>query len=121
MIVVKEFKNDEYIYDNILNSNDLTIVNIVVNGENIIFDYKWLIDTQFTAGNIGLELDALKNKLELGLFAKAPCGGFINFYKTQGSKGNYYVIFSGVNEVSNSHYIVTIHKIIDYNSWREGM
>lgn len=112
MIVVKEFKNNEYVYDNTVNTSKPSLSRVIVNDEIINFDFHWLIDTQFTEGNIGPKLEDYKSKLGFGLYTKAPCGGFLNFYKVQGSMGNNYIIFSGVNEVSNSHYVVIIHKVI---------
>lgn len=109
MQILQEFKNDELIYDNI---NDTTFTQSVdINSETLLINYNDIIDTQFTGGNMGELSTQLKNDLNLGIYSKAPCGGFVNFYKVSSNLGGFYIIYSGVNEVSNSHYIVTVHKI----------
>ncbi|MCF2446938.1 hypothetical protein L0657_23490 [Dyadobacter sp. CY345] len=110
MEILIEFKNNEYFFDN--TSFEPSKINITLNDETIFLDYEWLIETQFKGGNVGDLFEELKYEMKLGQNSKAPCGGFINFYMLRGCKGNMYIIFSGVNEVSNSHYIVTLHKIL---------
>jgi hypothetical protein len=110
MIVIKEYNSNELMFDNVERTSNIKKINI--NGETIEINYNSIIDTQFTGGNTGQKFEQLKEILNLGIYSKAPCGGFINFYKISGSSGNDYIIYSGVNEVSNSHYIITIHKIL---------
>ncbi len=111
MHVVKDLEINKFVYDNA--QNEPTNQSIDVNNiEMINFNYNDIIHTQFTGGNVVQKVEQLKNDLNLGMYSKAPCGDFINFYNVIGSQGNNYIIYSGVNEMSNSHYIVTVHKIL---------
>ena len=110
MKTIKEYSNNELVFDNIKSKPSKTKID--VGNEVIQVDYNSIVDTQFSGGNMGQEFEALKTFLNLGMYSKSPCGGFVNFYLQEGSKGGKYILFSGVNEVSNSHYIVTIHKIL---------
>ncbi|WP_445716946.1 hypothetical protein [Flavobacterium sp.] len=104
------FNNNEIIYDSFIDKNHILKLNI----ENIILkiNFKEIIDTQFSLGNIpNNEINILKKYLDVGDFSKAPCGGFVNFYKIN-NKNLKYVIYSGVKEVSNSRYLVTLHKVL---------
>lgn len=112
MVFIKELGDKKYVFDNLKSMRN--VVKISVDNEILTINYNWLIDSQYTEGNIlsdSQEYQKLKEILSLGLYSKAPCGGFINFFKIKGSQKNNYVLFSGVNEVSNSHYIVTLHKL----------
>ena len=113
MRIIKSFSEAEIVYDNLVESSSRK--NIVVEfGVIFTIDFHSIIDSQFQGGNLKPELfEILKAFMGLGQFSKAPCGGFANFYrfgKSNETEG--YVVFSGVNEVSNSHYIVTVHNII---------
>lgn len=110
MRVVKEYKEGEFVYDNTKNSNHRQTLKI--DDYELIIDFQDLIDTQFTCGNISEKIEDIKSMLGLGKYSKASCGGFINFYRLKESNCNY-IIYSGVNEVSNSHYIVSLHKIFE--------
>jgi hypothetical protein len=110
MQFIKEFGSNDLVYDNA--KKGTTIEHVSINAEIIDINYYDIINTQFTGGNVGQKFEQLKDDLNLGMYSKAPCGGFVNFYKVTGNMGNDYIIYSGVNEVSNSHYIVTIHKIL---------
>lgn len=109
MKIVKEYKQKEFVYDNLAKDSSKQILKL--DEEELLFDFKNLIDSQFTGGNVDGNFEKLKDFLNLGMYSKAPCGGFVNFYRLKG-KNNFFVIYSGVNEVSNSHYVVTIHKIL---------
>ena len=110
MKTIKEYSNRELVFDNTKSKSSKTEIDI--GSEVIQVDYNSIVDTQFSGGNMGQEFEALKTFLNLGMYSKSPCGGFVNFYLQEGSKGGKYILFSGVNEVSNSHYIVTIHKVL---------
>lgn len=110
MIIVKEFYNIDLFFDNTLgNTSTMTIV---LEGENLMINFDSIINSLFTNESKDLDYEYLKSYFNLGGYSKAPCGGFINFFNVTGSKGNKYILYSGVNEVSNSHFIVTIHKIL---------
>lgn len=104
-----EFGNNELVYDN--TKNESYTQSIIVSNDTININYNDIIDTQFTGGNVAHKLEQLKSVLNLGVYSRAPCGGFVNFFKITSRKGNSYYIYSGINEVSNSHYIITIYKI----------
>jgi hypothetical protein len=110
MKVIKEFKNNELVYDNL--SSEQPVKSIYLVDEFIEVNFNDLINTQFSRGNVGSKIEEYMNYLHLGEYSKANNGGFINFYRLISSNGNEYVLFSGVNEVSNSHYIVTIHMVL---------
>lgn len=80
--------------------------------DQLIVDFMAIIDTQFSVGNVPDKYEDLKHKLGLGEFSSAPGGGFINFYSVLRKKNIEYILFSGVNEINNSHYVVTVHKVI---------
>ena len=110
MQIVKEFGSNEYIYNNLINSS--VTQKIKISNEVIIINYNDIIGTQFTGGNVNKKFKQLKNTLNLGIYSKALCGGFINFFKIIGNLGNSYIIYSGIKELSNSNYLVTIHKVL---------
>lgn len=110
MLIIKDFSKDEFVFDNLANLSSVKQINI--KNETIDLNFQEIIYTQFTAGNIGHLFESLKAFLNLGKYSKAPCGGFVNFFEIMGTGGTKFVIYSGVNELSNSHYKVTIHKII---------
>ncbi|HEX8549556.1 MAG TPA: hypothetical protein VF691_21530 [Cytophagaceae bacterium] len=110
MEVVKELNNSELTYDNVKNDQDKR--SIRVKDEIIEINFQNIIDTQFTGGNLGEKREQFVNDLRIGMYSKAPCGGFINLFEVKSNKGVNYVVYSGIQEVSNSHYIVTIHKIL---------
>ena len=111
MKVIKEFSSNKFIYDNtkkLKNVLDVILDNLIL---KINFDD--IINTQFSLGNISKdEVEKVKNFLNMGLFYNDINGGFINFYKIK-IKEREFIVFSGVNEISNSHYIITLHKIIE--------
>lgn len=84
------------------------IANVELNGKHIEVDLDEIVNAQFTGGNDPDVFRELKLQLGIGLYTKAPCGGFINFY----SIGDH-VLYSGVKEVRNSHYMVSIHEIFE--------
>ncbi len=110
MKVICEYLKNEFVFDSTKSNSNKVKINI--NCEIIDIDYNSIINTQFSGGNIKDEFEDLKSFLNLGIYSKSPCGGFINFYSITGSCGGKYILFSGVKEASNSHYIVTIHKIL---------
>jgi len=110
MEVIKEFLSNEFKYDNTKNQKNILELKIEKNIFKIEFDK--IINTHYSLGNISKdEIEIIKDKLKIGMFYNSPCGGFINFYKIMNKKSEY-ILYSGVNEVSNSHYVVTLHKII---------
>jgi hypothetical protein len=109
MKIIKEFNIGEMVFDNLKDALNSTIE---LDSGKLIIEFDKIMNTQFSGGNVQADLDSYKSFLNLGKYSKAECGGFPNFYKTESDNGNCYVIYSGVNEVSNSHYIVTVHKII---------
>lgn len=113
MQIIKEYGKDELVYDNIVNLSSVEQINI--KNEFISINFQEIINSQFTGGNIGELFEQVKTLLNLGRYSKAPCGGFVNFFETTGTGGTKFLIYSGVNEVSNSHYKVTVHKIIIMN------
>ncbi|MGQ1911815.1 hypothetical protein ACT3CE_18830 [Marinifilum sp. RC60d5] len=100
---------NEIVFDNL---KDKTTKEIIIEEDKLNIEFNKIIESQFSGGNIEDKYDRYKTFLGLGMYSKAHCGGFINLYKTLSEKGNYYIIYSGVNEVSNSHYIVTVHMIL---------
>lgn len=114
MQVIKTY-NNELIFDNLKSKNNRQYVSI--KNEKICLDFEKIINSQFTGGNLESKYNVMKEFLNLGYHSKSPCGGFVNFYRFISDQGNYYIIYSGIKEVSNSHYVVTIHKIIadDFN------
>jgi hypothetical protein len=110
MHIEKEFNHSEVVFDSFLNKQPF--VSLILNNDEVLLNFNDIINTQFTEGNIGAKLTHLKKFLNLGMYSKAPCGGFLNFFELLSKNGNSLIVFSGVNEVSNSHYIITIHKII---------
>jgi hypothetical protein len=109
MVILKEFLNNEIVYDNLISEHSR--MSLTIDNHTVILNFQDIINTQFSGGNLGNEIDKVKSFLNLGIYSKTPCGGFVNLYKQKLGRDNI-IIFSGVNEVSNSHYIVTIHKII---------
>ena len=109
MMIIKKFSLGECVYDNSLKTHPRKRTEI--DGNIIEIDFQAIIDSQFSGGNIAGKYDLLKKYLGLGQFSAAPCGGFVNFILVISDRGNEYIVFSGVNEVENSHYIVTIHAI----------
>jgi hypothetical protein len=107
---IKEYKKREYTFSNV--KKESSNVKIYINDEFIKVDFNSIIKSHFSCGNTGVDLEYYKSFLKLGIYSKSPCGGFVNFFQLYGSKGNKYIVFSGVNEISNSNYIVTIHKIL---------
>ena len=110
MYLIKEFSIDELVYDNFIDKKNYQLVEI--NNDIVEINYNDIIETQFTGENIGQKFEELKNYLNIGIYSKAPCGGFVNFFNIKSKQNIDYIIYSGVNEVSNSHYVVIIHKIL---------
>ena len=82
MTLAKDFINDNYVFDNLRYQTSKQIISFT--DEFLEVDYKLLIDSQFSTGNVPLdseEYSMLKELLNLGRYSKSPCGGFINFYK----------------------------------------
>ena len=109
MKIIKEYNLKEIVFDNLKDKSDSTIE---FDTDKLVIEFDKIVNTQFTGGNIQTDFNSFKSFLKLGQYSKAECGGFPNFYRTESVNGSSYVIYSGVNEVSNSHYIVTVHKII---------
>ena len=114
MKIVKELAELECYYDNAVTGMP-TLTKIDLNDDSVIVDFRAIIGTQFTGGNVPEKVEDLMEILHLGEFSSAPNGGFINFYSAQSRNHENYILFSGVNEVSNSHYIVTVHKVLQSN------
>jgi hypothetical protein len=111
MFQIIDFEVPKLIFDN--TKEEATVEDVIIDGNRISIPFEKIIDSQFSEGNTSLiEKDELKQYLNLGKYSKAPCGGFVNFFRKNESSGTDYVIYSGVNEVSNSHYIVTVHKVL---------
>jgi hypothetical protein len=110
MNIIKEFKINEVVFDNLLNSEP--IISLTINDDDVDLNFNEIINSQFKGGNVGIKFEQIKDILNLGLYSKAPCGGFLNFYELRSKKGRSLIVYSG-NEVSNSHYLVTVHKIIN--------
>ncbi len=109
MLIIKEFLNNEIVYDNLINKD--SCMSLIIDNHKVTLNFQDIINTQFSGGNIGSEVENIKHFLNLGIYSKAPCGGFANLYKQKWGEDSI-IIFSGVYEVSNSHYIVTVHKIL---------
>jgi len=103
MTIIKEYLNDELVFENIKSNSNK--VSLRIDGEVIIIDFNEIINTQFSGGNINQEYQILKEQLNLGIYSKSPCGGFVNFFSVKGTNNKKYILYSGVNEISNSHYI----------------
>jgi hypothetical protein len=110
MNILKTFKRNELLYDNTTDGS--SIIKIEINSDFIKINFGEIINSQFQGGNVKNDFDRLKNHLKVGISLKAPCGGFANFYKVISKSKNEYIVFSGVKEVSNSHFVVTVHAII---------
>lgn len=111
MKIVKDYGNQELSFDNLTVKSNIKLDFL---DDEILVELNNIINTQFQGGNIQENemLQSLKDYLGIGLYSKAPCGGFVNFFKVKSIKGEDFVLYSGVNEVSNSHYLITIHKIL---------
>lgn len=109
IIFPPEVEYGQFVYDN--TSDTSPLIGIIVGNALLRLDFRWLIDSQFQAGNLGSESNLVKKELGLGIYSKAPCGGFVNLFKLISSLECNFIIYSGVNEISNSHYIITVHKI----------
>ena len=114
MKIVKELAELECYYDNAV-TGMTTLTEIDLNDDSVIVDFRKIIDTQFAGGNIPEKFEDLMEILHLGEFSSAPNGGFVNFYSVHSRNHKNYILFSGVNEVSNSHYIVTVYKVLQSN------
>jgi hypothetical protein len=110
MRIIKQFNLKEFVFDNLRDQSN--ILYITIEDDILKIDFNQIIDTQFSGGNVQLKFNDYKDLLNLGHYSKAECGGFVNFFKVASDKGNEYILYSGVNEVSNSHLVVTIHKIL---------
>ncbi|NOU61921.1 hypothetical protein [Marinifilum caeruleilacunae] len=111
MKIIKQFSPNEFVFDNL---KDKKTREIILGEDNLKIEFNKIIDSQFLGGNIENKYDEYKDFLGLGIYSKAPCGGFINFYKIRSVKKTNYVIYSGINEVSNSHYVITIHMVLTF-------
>jgi len=109
MKILRRYQDDKIVYDNTKSNTSEIILNLEEG--QLLIDFEKIIDTQFTAGNVKEKFELLKNLLNLGMYSKAPCGGLVNFYQVKNGD-RCFIVYSGVNEVSNSHYTVTIHKIL---------
>jgi hypothetical protein len=110
MKIIKHFNKTELVFDNIRNKSNK--VTVTIGDDTLKIDFDNIINTQFSGGNIQSKFNEYKRFMNLGQYSKAECGGFVNFFKITSDKGKVYILYSGINEVSNSHYIVTVHKII---------
>ncbi|SDE60876.1 hypothetical protein SAMN04487996_10610 [Dyadobacter soli] len=111
MKIVKELAEHECYYDNAVTGRS-TLTEIDLDDDSVTVDFRAIIGTQFVGGNVPEKFESLMEILHLGKFSSAPNGGFINFYSIRSRNHENYILFSGVNEVSNSHYIVTVHKVL---------
>lgn len=109
MKIVEKYRNGEFVFDNLKDNHR---VEILIENNRIRINFQNIIDTQFTGGNIGDDFYDLREFMRLGKYDKAPCGGFVNFNKVISDEGKNYIIFSGVKEISNSYYLVTVHCIL---------
>lgn len=110
MQIVKEYRNNDFFYDN--TKNQPIIQKVYLDNGEIEINFNDIIGTQFTGGNLFQRFEQLKSYMNIGSYEKAPCGGFVNFYSVIGKYNDNYIVYSGIKEVSNSHYIITIHKIL---------
>ena len=78
MKIIKEFKNDEKVYRNY---NSDSVQKYHIEELELVVDFQDIINTQFSGGNTNSKFEKIKNFLHLGMYSKAPCGGFINFYE----------------------------------------
>jgi hypothetical protein len=111
MKILKECGTRDYYFDNGVKDMP-ALVTVILDSDWIIVDFQAIIDTQFSGGNVPNKFEGLKRMLGLGEFSSAPGGGFINFFSVFSQQNVEYILFSDVNEVYNSHYIVTVHKVI---------
>lgn len=112
MKIIKNFKNNEFVYDSVKSKKNK--IEIEIEDDEIKVNYDEIIDCFFNQGNIS-NLSFKKELFEflnLGINSKAPSGGFINLFQIKSKKNQTYIIFSGVKEVSNSYFIVDVHKVI---------
>ena len=109
---VEKKSDNNFVYDSVKAKKSK--IKIHINKDTIKLDYDKIIDTFFTQGNISDDIlkKQLVTFLNLGVYSKAPCGGFVNFFEVFSKKGDKYIIYSGIREVSNSYFIVEIHEII---------
>jgi hypothetical protein len=90
------------------------VITIELNDDQITIDFGAIINTQFSGGNVPDKYEYLRQFLRLGEFSSAPGGGFVNFYAVTSSENVEYILFSGIREVYNSHYIVTVYKVLQF-------
>lgn len=84
---------------------------LALDGEDVVVDVPALLDTHLQGGDAGAGLDVLQRLIPLGLYTRAPCGGFVNCFRVCSARGKTYYLYSGVNEVANSCYVVTLHAV----------
>jgi hypothetical protein len=112
MKIIKTFLPNEFIYDNTKNHKNTLILKL--EELTLEIDFNKIINTHFSLGNISKdEIEIIKRSLGIGMFYKAPCGGFVNFYKIKAKNNIEYILYSGVSEVSNSHYVVILYKVLE--------
>ena len=56
-------------------------MSLAIDNHTVILNFQDIINTQFSGGNLGSEIDKVKSFLNLGIYSKAPCGGFVNLHK----------------------------------------
>lgn len=105
MKIIAEYIQGLYTFNSLKNQSSGQY--ITIDSDSIYVNYLDFIDNLWTNDNFR----AVKN-LNIGLYGKAPCGGFISLLKCSSNEGKAYVIYAGVNEISNSNYIITIHKVL---------
>lgn len=108
--IINNFRFGNIVFDSEISTTVTRTVS--VRKSYIVVNFQDIIDTQFTGGNIPEKYEQIKLHLNLGYGSSAPCGGFINFFQITDENGKEVIIYSGINEVNNSHYIVTVHKIL---------
>ena len=111
ILLIKEFVADKIVYDNRRKDPKLKKINL---GDDFIDVNFWdITNTDIQGGNVDSELHGeLKKILHMGPYSGASDGASANFFKIVSKKsGKAYIVYSGVNEVYNSLYVVTIHKI----------
>ncbi|MFZ9847347.1 MAG: hypothetical protein ACO3EE_04265 [Flavobacteriales bacterium] len=98
------------VYDNALKQENVVSFNF--NNDTVVVNFNDIINTHWQQGNVDEnEKNYLKEFLKIGMSSRAICGGFANFYRIKTQKGEEVLLYSGVSEPSNSHFVVTIHGI----------
>ncbi|WP_214607062.1 hypothetical protein, partial [Hymenobacter arizonensis] len=84
---------------------------VPLDGDELVVDVEALLATHWAGGNEGAGREVLQRFVPLGQYTKAPCGGFVNCFRVRSARGRTYYLYSGVNEVSNSCFVATLHSV----------